>query len=101
MNGGVHIKKRKSKQNTALFQGETDSRRSPRDWMSMNNILFTVTGDAITPAGICDEIAHFSDSYINATRKIVHDSKEMDGNSRFLERIKGENRRSNTSPYSL
>jgi hypothetical protein len=89
--------------------------------MSINNILFTVTGDAITPAGICDEIAHFSGSYINATRKIVHDSKEMDGNGevffrctslilsnfrmtrsgRFLERIKGENRRSNTSPYSL
>lgn len=46
--------------------------------MGINNILFTATGDAITPDRICDEIARLGDSYINATYKIIQDSKELD-----------------------
>ncbi len=46
--------------------------------MSSNNILFTSDGGAITPAKIRDKIAHFGDSYINATQKIIQYSEKLD-----------------------
>ena len=52
--------------------------------MSSNKILFTSDGKAITPTKIRDKIAHFGDSYINATYKIIQDSKELDINEKVF-----------------
>jgi len=46
--------------------------------MSSNKILFTSHGGAITPAKIRDKIAHFGDSYIYATQKIIQYSEKLD-----------------------
>ena len=46
--------------------------------MSSNKILFTSDGKAITPTKIRDKIAHFGDSYINATQKIIQYSEKLD-----------------------
>jgi len=46
--------------------------------MSSNKILFTSDGKAITPTKIRDKIAHFGDSYINATQKIIQHSEKLD-----------------------
>ena len=46
--------------------------------MSSNKILFTSDGGAITPIKIRDKIAHFGDSYINATQKIIQYSEKLD-----------------------
>jgi len=46
--------------------------------MSSNKILFTSDGKAITPIKIRDKIAHFGDSYIDATQKIIQYSGKLD-----------------------
>jgi hypothetical protein len=46
--------------------------------MSSNKILFTSDGKAITPTKIRDKIAHFGDSYIDATQKIIQYSGKLD-----------------------
>ena len=46
--------------------------------MSSNKILFTSGGRAITPIKIRYKIAHFGDSYINATQKIIQYSVKLD-----------------------
>ena len=66
-----------SKQSTALFQGEFDCIGTLREGeMSIDNILFTEKGDAITPDGITDKIATFG--YNVAVAKIIQYSKELD-----------------------
>ena len=46
--------------------------------MSSNKILFTSDGKASTPTIIRNKIAHFGDSYINATQKIIRYSEVLD-----------------------
>ena len=46
--------------------------------MISDRILFTSDNRAITPKKVRDTIARFGDSYINATYKIIQDSKEVD-----------------------
>ena len=46
--------------------------------MSSNKILFTSDGKAITPTRIRDKIAHFGDSYIDTTQKIIQYSGKLD-----------------------
>lgn len=46
--------------------------------MRSDRILFISDGQAITSQNIHNEIARFGDSYINATYKIIQDSKELD-----------------------
>ena len=46
--------------------------------MSSNKILFTSDDKAITPTKIRDKIAHFGDSYIDATQKIIQYSRKLD-----------------------
>ncbi len=46
--------------------------------MSSNKILFTSDGKTITPIKIRDKIAHFGDSYIDATQKIIQCSEKLD-----------------------
>ena len=48
--------------------------------MRRDRILFISDGQAITPEKVRDKIARFGDSYINATYKIIQDSKELDRN---------------------
>jgi len=46
--------------------------------MRSDRILFNSNGQAITPEIIQDKIAHFGDSYINTTHKIIQYSAELD-----------------------
>jgi len=46
--------------------------------MGINNILFTATGDAITPDEICEKIACFG--YNDAVAQIIQNSKILDKN---------------------
>ena len=46
--------------------------------MAINNILFTATGDAITPDEICEKIACFG--YNDAVAQIIQNSKILDKN---------------------
>ncbi len=48
--------------------------------MSRNKILFTSDGRAITPKIIHDKIAHFGNSYIDTTHKIILNSEVLDKN---------------------
>ena len=54
--------------------------------MRSGNILFTSNNQPIAPEKISDTIALFGDSYINATHKIIQESKELDTNGKvFIE----------------
>ncbi len=46
--------------------------------MISDRILFTSDNRPITPEKVHNKIASFGDSYINATYKIIQDSKELD-----------------------
>ena len=53
--------------------------------MSSDRILFTSDGGAITTEKIHDNIASFRDAYIEATYKIIQESKELDmGGKSFI-----------------
>ena len=52
--------------------------------MRSDRILFISDGQVITPQKVHDKITRFGDSYINATYKIIQDSKELDIDGRVV-----------------
>ena len=52
--------------------------------MRSDRILFISDGQARTPKKVHDKIASFGDNYINATYKIIQDSKELDINEKVF-----------------